>query len=124
MSDPNVSDPTISVPTDEHRSHSFKQNLSKFEYDLYREEDDKTEQVIRVKRTGSINKNEKWKVFADTKLVLIIDASKVSKKEKEFLRTIEGVSFVITQAKKGIKSLNKLRIGMKKLIKQKIAKSK
>lgn len=124
MSDPNVSDPSINVATDDHRSQSFKQNLSKFEYDLYHEEDDKTEKVIRVKRTGSINKGERWKIFADAKLILTIDGDKISKKEKEFLRTVQGVSFVIRQAKVGIKSFNKLKIEMKKVIEQATIKSK
>jgi len=114
MSDPNSSE--TSQVQDDIRSHSFKQNLSKFEYDLYHEEDDIITRIIRVKRTGTFDKNEKWKIFENTKVIFTVEGTKISKKEREFLRSIDGINFLIAQAKIGIKSLNKLRGELKKVL--------
>lgn len=111
MSDPNTPENTH-FPDD--IRNSFKQNLSKFEHDLYHDEDDIVAKVIRIKRVGASNKNEKWKIFEDTKIVFVLEGSKLSKKECEFLRTIEGINFLIAQAKIGIKSFNRLRTELKK----------
>lgn len=112
MSDPNEN----SQVQDDIRSHSFKQNLSKFEYDLYHEEDDIVTRVIRVKRTGTFNKNEKWKISENDKVVFTLEGVKISKKEREFLRGIDGINFLIARAKIGIKSLHKLRGELKKAL--------
>ena len=81
---------------------------------MYHEEDDVAEKVIRVKRVSLPNKGERWKVFEDNKILWILEGSKFTNKEKEFLRTVDGVNFLIGQAKQGIKSFNALRIEIKK----------
>lgn len=88
---------------------SIKHILSKYEYDLYKEEDDVAQKVIRVKRFSMPNKGEKWKIFEDTKVIFVLDGTKLNNKEKEFLRTVDGVNFLIKQFKGGIKSFNALR---------------
>jgi hypothetical protein len=103
--------------TDEVKDQNLKYNLSKFEYDLYHEEDDIAEKVIRVRRVSMPNKGERWKIFEDNKAVLIIEGAKLTNKEKEFLRTVNGVNFLINQYKNGIKSFNALKIELKKLSK-------
>ena len=101
---------------DEHKEQNSKFNLSKFDFDLYHEEDDKSETVIRVKRVSMPNKGEKWKVMTDNKVTFIVESSKISKKEREFLQTINGFNFLLQQAKIGIKSLNNLKAEIKKII--------
>lgn len=93
-------------------------NLSKFEYDLYHEEDDVAEKVIRVKCVTLPNKGEKWKILEDNKVIFTVEGNKLTNKEKNFLHTIEGVNFLLGQAKAGIKSFNSLRTEIKKKIKQ------
>lgn len=105
MSDKNELSKSI---TDEVKDQAFKHTLSKFEYDLYHEEDDIINKIIRVKRTSS-NKNESWKIFEDKKVKFTVDGSKLSKKEKEFLRSVDGFNFLIAEAKKGIASFNALK---------------
>jgi len=124
MSNKLYPDSAITMPTDEIRERTFKQNLSKFEHDLYCEEDNIIEKVIRVKRIGMPNKGEKWRVFENNKAIFTIEGVKISKKEKEFLRTIDGVSFIIAQAKIGIKSFNNLRTELKKILAVKLSKLK
>jgi hypothetical protein len=97
----------------EFKDTNLKYSLNKFEYDLYHEEDDKSEKVIRVRRFNLPNKGERWKIFEDNKIVFIVEGIKLSKKEKEFLRTVDGINFLIKQYKTGIKSFNALRKELK-----------
>jgi hypothetical protein len=110
---------TINFPTggEESKENGQKYNLSKFEYDLYHEEDDKAEKVIRVKRVPMPNKGEKWKIMVDNKVVWVLEGTKLTNKEKEFLRTADGVNFLIARCKAGIKSFNSLKNEIKKKLK-------
>jgi hypothetical protein len=63
------------------------------------------------------NKGEKWKIFEDNKVMFVVEGTKLTNKEKEFLRTIDGVNFLITQYKQGIKSFNSLKNEIKKKLK-------
>lgn len=104
-------------PGDEFKDTNLKYNLSRFEYDLYHEEDDVSEKVIRVKRVSMPNKQEKWKIMADNKVVFVVEGTKLTNKEKDFLRSVDGVNFLIKQYKNGIKSFNSLKNEIKKAIK-------
>ena len=108
---------STSLPTDEHKEQNSKFNLSKFEFDLYHEEDDKAEKVIRIKRVTLPNKGEKWKIFEDNKVMFVVEGTKLTNKEKEFLRSIDGMNFLIQQYKQGIKSFNALKNEIKKNLK-------
>lgn len=96
---------------------NVKSVLSKFDYDLFDEEKDVVERVIRVKRVQMPNKGEKWKIIENGKVAFIVEGAKVSKKEKEYLRTPDGFNFLISQYKVGIKSVNKLKVELKKKLK-------
>jgi len=104
---------TNSQSSDDFKEPSLKYNLSKFEYDLYHEEDDIAEKIIRVKRFATSN-NEKWKIFEDSKVTLIIEGTKLSKKEKEFLRTVEGINFLLSKYKNGVNSFSSMKVEIKK----------
>lgn len=115
-------EPTTTTPaTEEFKDQNLKYSLNKFEYDLYHEEDDIATPVIRVKRVNTPNKGEKWKVMSDNKIIFVIESNKVSKKEKEFLQTVDGFNFILSQAKTGIKSLNGFKTELKKIIDKKPA---
>jgi len=111
----NTSD-TLSTSTEEFKDQSVKHNFSKFEHDLYHEEDDVALPVVRVKRISLPNKGDKWKIIHDNKVIFIIEGSKLLKKEKEFLQTLDGFNFILARAKAGIKSLNAFRTELKKVI--------
>lgn len=111
------STPSVAAAADEFKDPALKYNLSKFDYDLYKEEDDVAEKVIRVKRVSMPNKGEKWRVLEDNKVVFILEGSKLNNKEKEFLRSADGASWLLAQAKVGIKSFNALKTEIKKKLK-------
>lgn len=95
---------------------SIKHILSKYEYDLYKEEDDIVQPIIRVKRCSMPNKGVKWKIMLDNKVSFIIEGLKLSKKEKEFLETVNGFNFILNQAKAGIKSFNNFKKELKNIL--------
>src|ERR1035437_1841017 len=110
----------ISETTSTEEDHKIKNlpfSFNKFDHDLYQEDDDITYPIFRVKRIATSNKIERWKFYQDSKVVFTLEGSKISKKEKEFLRTIDGVNFLLVECKKGIKSLNSLKIEIKKKLK-------
>jgi hypothetical protein len=101
---------------EEFKDNGVKYVLSKFEYDLYHEEDDIQLPVIRVKHFKLPNKGERWKIFSDAKIVFVIEGAKLGKKEREFLRNINGINFLIKEYKAGIKSLNSLKKNIKQCL--------
>ena len=113
---PNLPPTTTGTP-DDVKDPGLKYSLSKFEYDLYHEEDDKVEKVISVKRVSMPNKGEKWKISENGKVMFVIEGTKLTNKEKEYLRTIDGVNFLIAEYKQGIKSFNYIKNEIKKKLK-------
>ncbi len=101
---------------EEFKDQNIKYVLSKHEYDLYHEEDDVPAKVIRVKRFTLPNKGERWKIFEDNKVVYTLEGSKLTIKEREFLHTVDGINFLITQYKQGIASFSALKNENKKAL--------
>ena len=110
------SEPVTTPVTEEFKERNQKYNLSKFEFDLYHEEYDVVEKIIRVKRVSLPNKGEKWKIMEDSKVVFVVEGAKLSSKERDFLRTPDGFNFLIAQGKAGVKSFNALKKEIKKKI--------
>jgi len=99
-------------------SYHGKNILNKHEYDLFNEEENHVERVVRIKRIKLPNNGENWKIIENNKVMFVVQGSKLSKKEKEYLRTADGFNFLIHQYKEDIKSFNKLRIELKKKLKR------
>ena len=111
-----MSDNKTSI-TEQFKEIGSKYSLSKYEYDLYNEEDDVAEKIYRVKRFSMPNRHEKWKFFLDTKVIFVVESTKISKAERKFLQTVEGFNFMLSQAKNGVKSFNAFRVELKKNVK-------
>lgn len=114
-----IGDPKISQEgsSEDFKDQVAKHPLSKFEYDLYHEEEDISMPVVRVKRVSMPNKGEKWKIMEDNKVMFVVEGTKLNNKERNFLRTIDGVNFLIEQYRGGIKSFNALKKEIKKKLK-------
>ena len=97
------------------KDFQLKYNINKLERDFYHEEDNIIEKIINVKRTVSLsNDSEQWKILENNKNIFSIEGDKLTEKEKEFLRTVEGVNFIIKLYKIGINSFNLFKIELKK----------
>ena len=103
--------------SEEPKDSFTKYPVSKFDFELYKEEDNIAEKVIRIKRISLPNNGDRWKVFENSTVVLTLEGSKFTNKEKEFLRSVEGANWLLGRAKVGIKSFNSLKKELKKRIK-------
>lgn len=81
--------------------------------DLFKDESYVPNKLIQVKRVNSNKIGENWDIMENGKPVLRLKGDKFTNKEKTFLRTLEGVKFVMEGYKEGWKSLNKFKQEMK-----------
>lgn len=88
--------------------------LSKSDFELFDEAKAVPGSVVRVKRMGAKNKNERWRILENDELKFVIEGDKVSKREREFLRSVEGIGWLIGEFKMGFKNLTELRVRLKK----------
>ena len=91
-------------------------SLNKYEYDLFLEENDIIMPVYRVKYFVN---GDKWKIFKDKEIILIIESSKITKKQSIFLKSLEGVSWLLAEAKKDLKNFSNFKILLKNKLKGK-----
>lgn len=105
-----------SYSANEEGKGQIKYILSKFEYDLYHEEDNIPSPVVQIKKFGNLKKGEKWKIFENNKVALTIDGAKLSSKERSFLYSVQGINFLISQYKSGITAISALKKNMKNFI--------
>ena len=64
--------------------------------------------TVRVKRV-EYGKGEDWEVLVDNKTALVLKGVRFTSKEKDFLRTIAGIKFVMDGFKKGWKSVSEFK---------------
>jgi hypothetical protein len=92
-------------------------HLAKSDDDLFHEEDHILHSVIRAKRINSPRKGEHWQLLQDGEEVLFLAGNRFGKKEKEFLYTPEGMSFLVSSYKSGLTSVVKIKQALKKIMK-------
>lgn len=72
--------------------------------------------VINVKRIRLPKNGEDWEILVDGEVALTMKGTRFTNPEKEFLRTVEGMKFLISEYKKGKKSVVKIKEELKKVI--------
>lgn len=108
----------------DYKDHGIKHGLSNHDYDLFKEEDDVVQSVVRVKRVALPHNGENWKILRDNKVLETIEGIKLSVKEKDFLHTVAGIQFVVKHYKSGWKSFANFRAALKSEITPVAAKKK
>jgi len=101
-------------------TEDIKSSKEKFDFELYHQELDIPHKLIRVKRISLPNKEEKWKITENDELIFAIESKNITKRERQFLQTVEGFNFILKQAKLGIKNLNSFRNELKKILELKL----
>lgn len=96
-------------------SESRNFNLLKTDNELFNEEDNKPSLLISVRRAKSKN-GEDWQILENNKIVLVLKSARFNNLEKEYLRGVEGMIFLISEYKKGKKSVSKIREEMKRIL--------
>ncbi len=102
----------------------YKENpvASRFSFDLFKENEAATiNPVIRIRHMGS-GDTEKWRVFEDNKNTFTLEASKISKKEKLFLHSVDGARFLLAKCKSEGLTINGLRVAIKNELSRKLKK--
>ena len=95
------------------KEYQINNGSNKFDYDLFKDEDNIINAVYRVKRTDTPKKGERWKIFKNDEMLFEIDGAKISKKNAGWLRTIDGINWLIGLCKAGMTNIKQLKIEMK-----------
>lgn len=101
----------------------FKENpvASKFSFDLFDEKVATIQHpVVRVKHISN-DSSEKWRIYHNSKNTFTLEGVKLSRKEKEFLRTVEGVRFLLDRGKDEELTLLQLKRDMKPKLSRKLS---
>jgi len=103
-----------SVESDLNRHHV------QYEDPLWKEDEAETKnRVISVKLCTTKNLDYKlteWKFFDNGKLAFILTAQYMSKKQLNFLHTVDGVQFLMKVYKAGATNASKIRTELKKTL--------
>jgi hypothetical protein len=83
--------------------------------ELFNEDSHIPHQVISVKRV-EFSKTEDWEIKADQKAVMILKGVRFTAKEKKFLRTVDGIKFVIEGYKSGWNNVSEFKRNIKSYI--------
>ena len=87
---------------------SKKGQFLKQDTELFNEDDDIPGDSIRVKR-NSRQKQEDWVVWVNKKEYLTLKGTRFSVRERKFLRSADGVLFIISGVKNGWKSVSEFK---------------
>jgi hypothetical protein len=89
---------------------------SRTDDDLW-DDDEKTNVCIRVKKNSTKDGYHTWKLFENQQCIFTINSIDVNKKIVKFLFTVEGLSFLINEYKKGCNDLCKFKKAIKDYVK-------
>lgn len=93
-----------------YRASSLRQETELFDDESY-----VPHKVVSVKRVQFGN-GEDWEIQADKKTILVLKGVRFTSKEKEFLRTVPGIQFIISGYKNGWKSVSEFKRNIKEYI--------
>jgi hypothetical protein len=85
-----------------------KGSFIKQDSEFFNDEDYVPGKSVRVKRI-STNSHEDWRIFVNEQEALVLKGIRFTAKEREFLRTTEGVMFIINGIKSGWKSVSEFK---------------
>ena len=85
------------------------------ESELFDEKSHVPHGVIGVKRV-EYGKGEDWEVLQDDKVALVLKGVRFTSKEKEFLRSVDGIKFIMTGFKSGWKSVSEFKRRIKEYL--------
>jgi hypothetical protein len=96
---------------------SKKSTFLKQDCELFDEKKYTPAPCIRVKRVNVSKTTEDWKIFVNDQ-ELLLKGYRFSTPERRFLRTPEGITFIINGAKKGWTSVSEFKRNLKDIVKE------
>lgn len=94
-------------------ARNFGFHLLKAENELFKEESNLVQTLIQVKRKETKKNGEEWFILENKEIVMHLKNSRLNTQEKAFLRTLDGVQFLIKQYKNGVTSFAKMKEALK-----------
>ena len=85
--------------------------------DLFDDKDYIVHKIIRIRRKNTPRKGEYWEILEDNKVMLEVKEYRLTKSQKEFLRTSDGIKLVMQLYKDGNRSVSKIIEGIELKIK-------
>lgn len=90
--------------------------LLRADNELFNEDDGSIiHSVINVKRSDAKD-GVSWEILVDGKITLCLKGTRFTNPEKEFLTTVEGMKFLISEYKKGKRSVVKIKEELKRVV--------
>lgn len=83
--------------------------LLRQESEFYDEESNVVHELISVKRVRLPKNGEDWQIHKDKKPILILKGARFTSKERDFLRSIDGVKFILSGFKAGWRSISEFK---------------
>jgi hypothetical protein len=99
---------------DEEKNESKSFYLLRADNELFNDDSYIAQKVINVKRVKLPKQGEDWEILEDNKIVLSLKGTRFTNSEREFLRTVDGMKFLMNQYKSGKKSVVKIKEELKK----------
>lgn len=90
----------------------FKSNpvAAKSFFDLFKDEEALVPApLIRAKHFKTADKTDRWRIYKDSKVIFTLEGAKLLKKERDFLRTVDGVRLLLEQGKTQLISVSSLK---------------
>lgn len=71
--------------------------------------------VINVKRVKLPKNGEDWEILVDGKVAVTMKGTRFTNAEKDFLRSVDGMKFLVSQYKDGKRSVVKIKEELKRM---------
>ena len=92
-------------------------NMMHHDHELFKDDDDIIQKMISVRLVILPRKSgEDWEVLEDKRVAFVLKGIRFTNPEKKFLKTAQGMKFVIEGYKNGWKAVSKFKQEMKRYI--------
>lgn len=99
----------------EESENKYSSFILKCDNELFNDKDNISHRIINVKRVN-LRKGEDWEIKENNKTVLLMKGTRFTTAEKDFLRSVEGMKFIVASYKSGFKSVVKIKEELKKIL--------
>lgn len=87
----------------------LNKHFSRYEDPLW-DEDESNKASIEVKRVSTKNfEKHSWRIFENSKLAVVVDSEVLTKKQINFLLTMDGIKFLVDTYKNGNRNVTRIK---------------
>lgn len=98
---------------DEEKEYTSNTLLNNSKNELYDEDAHIPHPLIRVSRVSLPNNGENWEISEDDRVMLTLKGLRLTQKQRSFLRTPSGISWLMSEYKLGTRTVVALKEKMK-----------